>query len=196
MPHCTHQQLVSSWQFWAEQTRMLSFTSSQRTSPSLCFRLFLFLILSLDIMSYLCALMASWNYISSAHDTLSATLAAYQNQVSEFAEELLISQEYFSHDPDYWVSSGLVNSTESRNALFAAAQSACDPRTGLSSQAAAVQLFDAHFAFVCSFRKGIALFDFSGDLPDLLTFDERHAQVLQDMQDLCDCHSHKGKGRA
>ena len=175
---------------------MPSFTSSQRTSPSLCFRLFLFLILSLDIMSRLRALMASWNCVSSAHDTLSATLATYQNQVSEFAEELLVSQEYFSHDPDYWVSSGLVNSTESRDALFAAAQSACDPRTGLSSQATAARLFDAHFAFVRSFREGIALSDFSGDLPDPLTFDERHTQVLQDMQDLYDRHSHKGKGRA
>jgi len=196
MPYCTHQQPASSWQFWAEQTRMPSFTSSQRASPSLCFCLFLFLIFSLDIMSHLRALMASWNCVSSAHDTLSATLAAYQNQVSEFAEELLVLQEYFSHDPDYWVSSGLVNSTESRDALFAAAQSACNPRTRLSSQAATVRLFDAYFAFVRSFREGIAFSDFSGDLPDPLTFDERHAQVLQDMQDLRDRHSHKGKGRA
>jgi len=116
--------------------------------------------------------MASWNCVSSAHDTLSATLATYQNQVSEFAKELLVSQEYFSHDPDYWVSSGLVDSTESRDALFTAAQSACDPRTGLSSQAAAARLFNAHFTFVCSFREGIALSDFSSDLPDPLTFDE------------------------
>jgi len=88
-------------------------------------------------MSRLRTLMAFWNCVSSAHDTLSATLTTYQNQVSEFAEKLLVLQEYFSHDPDYWVSSGLVDSTESRGALFAAAQSACDPRTGLSSQAAA-----------------------------------------------------------
>ena len=101
--------------------------------------------------------------------------------MSEFAEELLVSQEYFSHNPDYWISSGLVDSTESRDALFAAAQFACDPRTGLSSQAAAAQLFDAYFAFVCSFREGIALSDFSGDLPDPLTFDKRHAQVLQNI---------------
>ena len=147
-------------------------------------------------MSHLCTLMASWNCVSSAYNTLSATLATYQNQVSEFAKELLVSQEYFSHDPDYWVSSGLVDSTESRDVLFTAAQSACDPRTGLSSQAAATQLFDAHFAFVCSFHEGIALSDFSGDLPDPLTFDKWHVQVLQDMQDLHDCHSHKGKGQA
>ena len=147
-------------------------------------------------MSHLCTLMASWNCVSSAYNTLSATLATYQNQVSEFAKELLVSQKYFSHDPDYWVSSSLVDSTKSRDALFAAAQSACDPRTGLFSQAAATQLFDAHFAFVCSFCEGIALSDFSGDLPDPLTFDEQHVQVLQDMQDLCDRHSHKGKGRA
>ena len=165
-------------------------------SSSLFPSFFSFLILSLDIMSHLRALMASWNCVSSAHNTLSATLATYQNQVSEFAKELLVSQEYFSHDPDYWVSSSLVDSTKSRDALFAAAQSACDPRTGLSSQAAAAQLFDAHFTFVCSFREGIALSDFSGDLSDPLTFDEWHAQVLQDMQDLRDRHSHKGKGRA
>ena len=116
--------------------------------------------------------------------------------MSEFAEELLVLQEYFSYDPDYWVSSGLVDSTESRDALFAAAQSACDPRTGLSSQAAAARLFNAYFAFVCSFHEGIVLSDFSSDLPDPLTFDERHAQVLQDMQDLRDRHSHKGKGQA
>ena len=116
--------------------------------------------------------MAFWNCVSSAHNTLSATLATYQNQVSEFAEELLISQEYFSHDPDYWVSSGLVDSTMSWDALFKAACSACDPKTGLSSQAAAARLFDAHFAFVRSFYEGIALSDFSGDLPDPLTFDE------------------------
>ena len=29
--HCTHQQPASSWQFWAEQTHVPSFTSSQHT---------------------------------------------------------------------------------------------------------------------------------------------------------------------
>jgi len=166
---------------------------------SICFLIFFFvffsLILFLDIMPYLCALMASWDCISSAHDTLSATLVTYQNQVSEFAEELLVLQEYFSHDPDYWVSSGLVDSTMSWDALFKATHSVCDPKTGLSSQAAVARLFDAHFAFVHSFRKGVVLSDFSGDLSDPLTFDEQYAQVLQDMQSLCNWHSHKGKGR-
>ena len=123
-------------------------------------------------MSCLCALMASWNCVSSAHNTLSAILATYQNQVSEFAKELLVSQEYFSHDPDYWVSSSLVNSTASQDTLFKAACSACDPKTSLSSQAAAARLFDAHFMFVCLFYKGITLSDFSGDLPDPLIFDK------------------------
>jgi len=77
------------------------------------FFIFFSLIFFLDIMSCLYTLMASWNCVSSAYNTLSAILATYQNQVSEFAEELLISQEYFSHDPDYWVSSGLVDSTVS-----------------------------------------------------------------------------------
>jgi len=63
-------------------------------------------------MSRLHALMAYC--ISSAHNTFSATLATYQNQVSEFAKELFVSQEYFSHDPNYWVSSSLVDSTTSR----------------------------------------------------------------------------------
>ena len=75
--------------------------------------------------------------------------------MSEFAEELLVSQEYFSYDPDYWVSSGLVDSTESRDALFAAAQSACNPRTGLSSQAAAARLFDAHSHLSAHFMRAL-----------------------------------------
>jgi len=108
------------------------------------FSIFFFLIFSLDIISHLRALMASWNCVSSAHDTLSATLATYQNQVFEFAEKLLISQEYFSYDPNYWVSSGLVDSTESWDALFEAACSACNPKASLSSQAAATRLFNAH----------------------------------------------------
>jgi len=116
--------------------------------------------------------MASLNCVSSAHNTLSATLATYQNQVSEFAKELLVLQEYFSYDPNYWVSSGLVDSTVSQDALFKAAPSACHPKTGLSSQAVAARLFDAHFAFICSFCEGIVLSDFSGDLPDPLTFDK------------------------
>ena len=123
-------------------------------------------------MSCLCAFMASWKCVSFAHNTLSTTLATYQNQVSEFAEELLILQEYFSHDPDYWVSSGLVDSTVSWDALFKAACSACNLKTGLSSQAATVRLFDTHFVFVCSFCENITLANFSGDLPDPLTFDE------------------------
>ena len=116
-------------------------------------------------MSRLRALMASWNCVSSAHDTLSATLTTYQNQVSGFAEELLVSQEYFSHDPDYWISSGLVDSTESRDALFAAAQSACNPRTGLFSQAAATRLFDAYFARALPFLISVVTFP----IPSLLT---------------------------
>ena len=84
-------------------------------------------------MSHLHALMASWNCVSSVYNTLSTTLATYQNQVSEFAKELLVLQEYFSHDPNCWVSSGLVDSTKSHNALFEAACSACKSKTGLSS---------------------------------------------------------------
>ena len=147
-------------------------------------------------MSRLWALMASWNCISSAHNTLSATLATCQNQVSEFAEELFVSQEYFSYDPDYQVSSGFVNSTTSWDTFFKAAHSACNPKTSLSSQATTMRLFNAYFAFVRSFYKGITLSDFSSNLPDLLTFDKQHAQVLQDMQSLCDRYSHKGKGQA
>jgi len=114
--------------------------------------------------------------------------------VSEFAEELLVLQEYFSHNPNYWISSGLVDSTMSQDTLFEAACSACNSKTGLSSQAATVRLFNAHFAFVHSFCKSIALSDFSGDLFDLLIFDKQHTQVLQDMQSLHNWHSHKGKG--
>jgi len=78
--------------------------------------------------------------------------------VSEFAGELLVLQEYFSHDPDYWVSSGLVDSTMSWDTLFEAACSACNPKTSLSSQAVAARLFDAHSTRALPFLISVVTF--------------------------------------
>ena len=39
-------------------------------------------------------------------------LSHYQVQVSEFAKELLVAQEYYKHDPDFWVNSRLVEHQE------------------------------------------------------------------------------------
>jgi len=43
-----------------------------------------------------------------ARQTVNAVLSHYQAQVSKFAEELLVAQEYYKHNPDFWVNSGLV----------------------------------------------------------------------------------------
>ena len=78
--------------------------------------------------------------------------------MSEFAKELLILQKYFSHDPDYWVSSGFIDFTESRDTLFKAACSTCNPKTGLFSQATATRLFDAHSARALLFLISVMIF--------------------------------------
>ena len=153
--------LISSWLLLGSSGQnKLMCPASQAVSIRflIVFSIFFLLIFSLDIMSHLRVLMASWNCVSSAHDTLSATLATYQNQVFEFAKELLVSQEYFSYDPDYWVSSGLVDSTKSQDAFFKAAYSTCDSKTGFSSQAAAARLFDAHFARALPFLISVVTF--------------------------------------
>ena len=52
-------------------------------------------------MSCLCNIAATWTSITMAHQTIDAALSHYQAQVSEFAEEPLVTQEYYKHDPNF-----------------------------------------------------------------------------------------------
>ena len=38
-------------------------------------------------------------------------------QVSEFTDKLLVAQEHYKHDPDFWVNSGLVKHQEMEEAI-------------------------------------------------------------------------------
>ena len=130
-----------------------------------------------------------------AYDSLSVALSNYHSQVSEFAEELLVACNYYSSDANYWVESGLVSDSAAQEALFSAAESAFHPSKASSPQEAASLLFHSHLVFVRSFRQGILSSQFNGDLPDPLTFEERHQQVTSEAtQDTLDW-SKKGKQR-
>ena len=102
--------------------------------------------------------------MTKRHPRCSLTLATYQNQVSEFAKELLVLQEYFSHDPNYWVSSGLVDSTAFWDALFEAACSACNPRLVsylkllLQDSSILILLLSTHSARVLPFLISVVTF--------------------------------------
>ena len=94
--HCSYQQPTVVWQFWAEQMHTPSMSSTQHGSPffiSFSFHSpdFPFLFCLLDIASCLRNLVAAWDCVSAAYDSLEADLVSYHNQVSEFAEELLLA---------------------------------------------------------------------------------------------------------
>jgi len=84
-------------------------------------------------MSRLRNIAATWTSVTMAHQTVDATLSHYQAQVSEFAEELLVAQEYYKHDPDFWVNSGLVEHWEIEESVFEGARVASSNFDGLSA---------------------------------------------------------------
>jgi len=45
-------------------------------------------------------------------------LSYYQVQMSKFAKELLVAQEYYKHDPNFWVNSRLVEHWEIKELVF------------------------------------------------------------------------------
>ena len=141
-------------------------------------------------------MVSAWNCVSVAHDSLEASLTSYHSQVSELAEELLVARSYFESDPNYWVDSGLISDSATETRVFKAAEAACSLQEGLSPQDAASKLFHAHLAFVQTFRQGILSSKFDGDLPDPLTFDERHRQIFAEAQPPAESQSKlKKKGR-
>jgi len=150
----------------------------------------------LDIVSCLWNLVAAWNCISVAHNSLEAILASYHNQVSKFVEELLIARFYFEGHTNYWVDSGLVSNSKAKTSIFKAAEAACNLKKGLSLQDTASTLFHSYLVFVHAFCQGILSSRFSGNLPDPLTFEEHHQQVLDEQMSAAESSSKKGKSHA
>jgi len=141
-------------------------------------------------------LVTAWDSVSSVHDFLEAILSSYHNQVSEFVEELLITRSYFVGHTNYWVDSGLVTDSQIEASVFQAVEAACSLEKGLSPQDAASTLFYSHLAFIHAFRQGILSSNFDSDLPDPLTFEECHWQVMGEGPLDAESTKRKGKGRA
>jgi len=72
--------------------------------------------------------------------------ASYYSQVSELAEELLITHSYFESNPNYWVDSSLVSDSDAKTHVFKATEATCNLQEDLSPQNTASKLFHAHFA--------------------------------------------------
>ena len=107
--------------------------------------------------------------------TIDTTLSHYQAQVSEFAKELLVTQEYYKHDPDFWVNSGLVKHQEMEESIFAAAQAASSNFDGLSATESAQQLYEAHSDLLSLLLPALAKAGFDRHLPEALRWWHIHA---------------------
>jgi len=95
--------------------------------------------------------------------------------VSEFAEELLVAQEYYKHDPDFWVHSGLVKHWEMEEFIFKAAQATSSNFNGLSATKSAQQLYEAHSNLLSLLSPALAKAGFDGHLPEALRWRHMHA---------------------
>jgi len=71
-------------------------------------------------------------------------LSHYQAQVSEFTEELLVAQEYYKHDPNFWVNSRLVEHWEMEESVFEATRVTSSNFDSLSASETVQQLYEAH----------------------------------------------------
>ena len=126
-------------------------------------------------MSRLHNIAAMWTSVTMARRTIDAALSHYQAQVSKFAEELLVAQEYYKHDPDFWVNSGLVKHREIEESVFEAARAASSNFNGLSATESAQQLYEAHSDLLSLLSPALAKAGFDAHLPEVLGWRHMHA---------------------
>ena len=107
--------------------------------------------------------------------TVNATLSYYQVQVSKFAKELLVTQEYYKHNPNFWVNSGLVKHQEMEELVFEAARVAYSNFDGLSATESAQQLYKAHSDLLGLLSPALTKAGFDGHLPEVLRWQHMHA---------------------
>ena len=84
-------------------------------------------------MSCLCNIAAMWTFVTIARRAIDATLFYYYAQVSEFAKELLVAQEHYKHNPNFWINSGLIEHQEMKKAIFEVARVTSSNFNGLST---------------------------------------------------------------
>ena len=126
-------------------------------------------------MSCLRNIAATWMSVTMARRTIDAALSHYQAQVSEFAEELLVAQEYYKHYPDFWVNSGLVEHREMEESVFEAAWATSSNFDRLSATESAQQLYEAHSDLLSLLSPALAKAGFDAHLPEVLGWRYMHA---------------------
>ena len=119
-------------------------------------------------MSHLRNIAAMWTSVTMAHRALNTALSHYQVQVSEFAKELLVAREYYKHDPNFWVYSGLVEHKQMKDTVFEAARVASSNFNGLSASEAIQQLYEMHSNLLGLLSPALAKAGFDANLPEAL----------------------------
>ena len=109
-----------------------------------------------------------WMSVTMVRQTVDAALSHYQAQVSEFAKELLITQEYYKHDPDFWVNSSLVEHQKMEKSVFEAAQAASSNFDGLFATESAQQLYEVYSNLLSLLSLALAKAGFDGHLSKAL----------------------------
>ena len=95
--------------------------------------------------------------------------------MSEFAKELLVAQEYYKHDPDFWVHSGLIEHQEMEKSVFEAAWATSSNFDRLSATKSVQQLYEAHSDLLSLLSPALAKAGFDGHLPEALGWRHMHA---------------------
>ena len=173
--HYSHQKLVTVSLFYTKALYVPSFALTQRKSSIFLFIFIIDVFFFIDIMSHLRNITAMWMSVTIAHHTVNATLSYYQVQVSEFAKELLMAQEYYKHDPNFWVHSGLVKHKKIEDAVFKATQVTSSNFNRLSTSETTQQLYKAHSDLLSLLSPALAKAGFNRHLPEVLRWWYMHA---------------------
>jgi len=107
--------------------------------------------------------------------TVNAALSHYQAQVSKFTKELLIAQEYYKHNPDFWVNSRLVEHREMEESVFKATWAASSNFDRLSATKSAQKLYEAYSDLLSLLSPALAKAGFDRHLPEVLGWRHIHA---------------------
>ena len=119
-------------------------------------------------MSRLHNIATMWTSITMARQTVNAALSYYQAQVSEFAKELLVVQEYYKHNPDFWVNSGLIEHQKMEESVFEATRATSSNFDRLPATESTQQLYKAHSDLLSLLSPALAKAGFDGHLPEAL----------------------------
>jgi len=102
---------------------------------------------------------------STSHRVYDSIISQFQALVSEFAEELLITEHYYENDPDFWVGSRLIEDADSQQAIFNACCHATSNFKGMSSSDADKQLFEAHMDILQGLGSFLEPTRYNGNFP-------------------------------